>query len=485
MEDRTLLSTLLVNNTSDSGPGSLRQAILDSNAAIGSTDSIDFHIPGKGVQTIEPASPLPAITNPVLIDGFSQPGYAGTPLIQIDGSQDAAGGDGLLITGPGVTVRGLDISGFAQGVAGIHITGASATGDWVYGNFVGTDPTGKQANANWVGVEIDSGATQNLIGTNGDGVNDVAERNLISGNSTLGIWIYGQGTNDNAVAGNFIGTDAMGTASLPNSTGGIDIERYYAGNTGANGNTIGGDAAVAGNLITNNGGPGVIDNDCLGNQITANRIFGNQGQAIDLGDDGVTDNATAPRQGPNNLQNFPIIAATAVGRLQGWLGGSLPDTTFHIDVFASAGYGPGGAGEAEDYLGPIRVTTDRSGQVVFDIPYSAPAGLPFITATATDPQGNTSEVSALRRATLDVPPPSLRAVRGQALNFSSDSGDRIAIQDPDAGPLNPASDLSLSVGAGTLNLATTAGLTGSGDGTGSLSYSGSLSDLDAALNGLR
>ena len=75
MEDRTLLSTFLVTNTGDSGPGSLRQAILDSNAATGATNTIDFDIPGTGVQTIAPLSPLPAITSPVLIDGASQPGY--------------------------------------------------------------------------------------------------------------------------------------------------------------------------------------------------------------------------------------------------------------------------------------------------------------------------------------------------------------------------------------------------------------------------
>ena len=70
-----------VTSTADSGPGSLRQAILDSNTATGGTNTIDFAIPGRGVQTIAPLSPLPAITNPVLIDGTSQPGYAGTPLI--------------------------------------------------------------------------------------------------------------------------------------------------------------------------------------------------------------------------------------------------------------------------------------------------------------------------------------------------------------------------------------------------------------------
>ncbi len=200
MEDRTLLSTLLVTSTADSGSGSLRQAILDSNSATGQTNTVDFNIPGSGVQTVAPLSALPAITQPVLIDGFSQPGYAGTPLIELCGNQ-AGGGDGLTITGSNVTVRGLDINGFTQG-AGIHVTGTSATGDWIYGNFLGTDPTGTLPLPNNEGVEIDGGATQNLIGTNGDGANDAAERNLLSANTLAGVWISGQGTDGNGVAGN-------------------------------------------------------------------------------------------------------------------------------------------------------------------------------------------------------------------------------------------------------------------------------------------
>ena len=124
MEQRTLLSTFQVLNTADSGPGSLRQAILDSDAATSETNTIDFAIPGDGVQTIAPLSPLPAITQPVLIDGFSQPGYAGTPLIELSGSQ-AGPADGLTITGSDVTVRGLDITSFSQG-AGILISGTGA-----------------------------------------------------------------------------------------------------------------------------------------------------------------------------------------------------------------------------------------------------------------------------------------------------------------------------------------------------------------------
>ncbi len=127
------------------------------------------------------------------------------------------------------------------------------------------------------------------------------------------------------------------------------------------------------------------------------------GEAIDLGGNGVVYNSTSPRQGPNNLQNFPIVVTTAAGPLKGWLGGSTPDTTFRIDLFASAAFDPDGPGEAEVYLGSLEVTTDASGQAVFDVPYAPPAGKPAVTATATDPQGNTSQVSALRRAAFQAP----------------------------------------------------------------------------------
>ncbi len=210
MEDRTLLSTFLVTNTGDSGPGSLRQAILDSNAAIGATNTIDFDIAGSGVQTIVPLSPLPAIANPVLIDGCSQPGYGGTPLIEINGSQ-AGGGDGLLITGCRMSPSAAWTSTASRQGAGIHITGAGATGDWVYGNFLGTDPTGTQAEPNEEGVEIDGGASGNLIGSNGDGVE---RRGRAEPDQRQHLRRRGdqrsRATDGNAIAGNFIGTTFTG-----------------------------------------------------------------------------------------------------------------------------------------------------------------------------------------------------------------------------------------------------------------------------------
>ena len=90
-------ATFLVNNTADNGPGSLRQAITDSNDTPGS-NTIDFGIGAVGSQqTITPATPLPGITDPVLIDGWSQggAGYTGVPLIGIDGTTAGTGSDGL------------------------------------------------------------------------------------------------------------------------------------------------------------------------------------------------------------------------------------------------------------------------------------------------------------------------------------------------------------------------------------------------------
>ena len=282
IEDRTLLSTFLVSNTGDSGPGSLRQAILDSNNAAGATNTIDFDISGTGVQTIVPLSPLPAITNPVLIDGWSQPGYGGTPLIELSGSQ-VGGGDGPEITGPNVTVRGLDINNFSQG-AGIHITGTSATGDWIYGNFLGTDPTGTQAEPNDDGVEIDAGAANNLVGTNGDGVNDASPSETCSAATcSPASGSPARAQTNNAVAGNFIGTDITGSVALNNGTQPVtDSQGVVFGGgvviaAGASGNRIGTDGKSIDDVGERNviGGSGEDGVDICGTGTEGNVVAGN------------------------------------------------------------------------------------------------------------------------------------------------------------------------------------------------------------------
>ena len=137
---------------------------------------------------------------------------------------------------------------FSQG-AGIHITGTGATGDWIYGDFLGTDPTGTQAGPNDEGVEIDGGATTDVIGTNGDSDADAGERDVIGGNTFAGVWIHGVGTTGNVVAGDLIGTNVTGDAALPNARRPYGASGFYDNvgggviiDGGATGNRIGGDS---------------------------------------------------------------------------------------------------------------------------------------------------------------------------------------------------------------------------------------------------
>jgi hypothetical protein len=137
LEDRRLLATFLVTNTDDSGSGSLRQAILDANADP-FVDTIAFVIAGGGVQTIRPASALPAITKPVVIDGTTQPGFTGTPLIVLDGGSAGLFANGLTLTGGHSAVEGLVINNFGR--SAIVLSGQGE--DLVVGNYLGTDVTG-------------------------------------------------------------------------------------------------------------------------------------------------------------------------------------------------------------------------------------------------------------------------------------------------------------------------------------------------------
>src|SRR5436309_2529007 len=89
-------ATFTVSTTADSGAGSLRQALLSANLSPGA-DTIRFNLAGiTGVRTIAPRTELPAITGPLSVDGSSQPGFAGRPLIQLSGS-NAVGAAGLRI----------------------------------------------------------------------------------------------------------------------------------------------------------------------------------------------------------------------------------------------------------------------------------------------------------------------------------------------------------------------------------------------------
>jgi hypothetical protein len=460
-----LPSVFTVTTTADSGAGSLRKAITSANNHAG-LDKIDFNIPGTGVQIIQPLSPLPSLSDPVLLDGTSQPGYAGTPLIELDGSKAGNSTVGLYLSGNGSTVKGLIINHF--GGDGIDIIGSNNV---IQSNYIGTDATGTVAEGDkGCGISIFSGGQSNLVGTDGDGVNDSAERNIISANGFSGVAISGSGTNGNIVAGNYIGTDVTGTVALGNGEAGVNLfggaqsnrvgsssaDADPAGeanvlsangwngvaisgtNTKSNvvtGNLIGTDVTGTkalgntlpgvqihggpqsneiglpglGNTIAFNKDPGIVVQDptSTGDSIRGNAVFSNGGLAIDLNWDGVTLNhAGGGVAGPNNLQNYPSLASAVPGSttmVSGSLN-SVASTTYTLDFYATPVPNPTWFGDSQQYLGSTTVTTDAGGNASFSVTLAA-ATTPgeWITATATDPSGDTSEYSL----DLKMPAPSL------------------------------------------------------------------------------
>jgi uncharacterized repeat protein (TIGR01451 family) len=265
LESRAVPATFTVTTIADSGPGSLRQAITNANGASG-VDTISFNIPGAGLHTIAPTSPLPAITDPTIINGYSQPGSrpnADGPgladnaaiAIELSGANAGPNANGLQISVGGTSVRGLAIGGFAG--SGIVLSGTA--GDSVQGCFIGTDPTGTQRRPNREGVLVLSPG--NFIGGTAP-----SARNLISANRNRGVLIaIGNG---NTIQGNFIGTDATGTRALGNAGAGIAI-------SSSSNNTVGGTAPGAGNLISGNQGSGVaIDDSAPAPAPTGNTIQG-------------------------------------------------------------------------------------------------------------------------------------------------------------------------------------------------------------------
>ena len=528
-----------VTNTLDSGPGSLRQAIITANAAAAPV-SISFNIPatdpgfvdddatmlggdpGPDVFVIKPLSSLPAINNPnyaIKIDGTTQTTFGGDtnpfgPEIVLNGSL-AGIADGLDIYSANNTVEGLNIQTFYDyGICisavragerdrrqlhryrphrhgrrgqqilwrqhlqyseqhdrrnhrrheissreysvGVRIYGAAASGNVIEGNYIGTNAAGTAAVANASQGVYLYNAPNNTIGGITAGARNVISGNSANPNPTSGIYIAGSTASGNVIEGNYIGTDATGTAAVANRSGvrvespnntiggttagtrnvisgnwagvlilgstasGNVIEGNYIGTdaTGtvavANGdgvqiesasnNTIGGTAAGAANVISGNTswGIGVGDAAAIGNAMRGNSIYSNGGLGIDLNCDGVTPNHVGSATGPNNLQNFPVLSDVVVGT-QTKVGGSLnslPNATYTLDFYANAAADPSGYGQGQRYLGSTSVTTDAAGNATFSVTLpSATASGEWISVTATDAGGNTSEFSSMPSGT--------------------------------------------------------------------------------------
>jgi CSLREA domain-containing protein len=353
--------------TAAAGECTLRAAIEQANITAGA-DAINFNIAGAGVHTITPLSALPNITQTVTIDGYTQPGASPNTLavgndavllIEINGGSQNA--DLFHFFDSNNVIRGLVINSAPfDGIFLGNPNGIPTSGNVVEGNFIGTDPTGTIARGNGrFGVSLYFfPSANNLIGGT-----TPAARNIISGNGH-GVVIGSVGSTNNVVRGNYIGTTVSGTTALGNSGYGVGI------GTGA-----------------------------TGNRILSNAIFSNGALGIDLGGTGVTPNdAGDPDAGENNFQNFPVIASAVTSgggtMIQGTLNSTANTGGFVVEFFASPSCDSSGYGEGQRFLGSITVNTDNFGNAFINQTLaSATFAGEALTATATDPTGNTSEFS--------------------------------------------------------------------------------------------
>jgi hypothetical protein len=367
-------------------------------------------------------------------------------------------GQGVVISGSNNIVGGTTASArnilSGNKISGISISTSGSTNNLVQGNFIGTDVTGNVALPNQAdGVQVDFGPGNNTIGGTEPGAG-----NVISGNLGTGVVIRNNGTLGNKVQGNLIGTNATGTSVMGNYFSGIHIRssnnliggtepgarnvisgtvngagifigqpnpgtssgNVIQGNfigtdiTGiapmgnenhgiyiqmSSSNTIGGTNSNAANIIAYNYGNGVGLLSGTNNSILHNSIFSNTKLGIDNGTNGVSYNDPGDGDiGANNLQNFPVINSITTDLVSTTIEGTLnsfPNTTYIIEFFSNSSADPSGYGEGEHFIGSASVTTDENGDVNFsEILPVVISGGEFITATATDPDGNTSEFSA-------------------------------------------------------------------------------------------
>lgn len=322
---------------------------------------------------------------------------------------------------------------------GIPIFGAGCTQNRVVGNYIGTDVTGNTAIPNTYGVLCDDGAHGNMVGGYASGA-----QNLISGNSGYGIFLYNPQTQFDSIIGNVIGLNFNCTAKLPNANGividgptyrhfidsnvisgnlqnGIDLHiggtdsniivRNFIGTdfSGASnfGNTFDGVRIAEGpkynqigqegkgNTIAFNGGSGisVMTDSSLYNRFTENRIFSNGSIGIDLYPLGSTANDAGDCDlGPNNLMNAPVIVSSDYSSGTTTIHGTIDHTCdggnqgIAIELFAS---NIATGSQAQRFVG--RTTTNSAGEWSFITTGLLPTE--FVTATATDISGNTSELS--------------------------------------------------------------------------------------------
>jgi hypothetical protein len=274
--------TNVVTTTADVGPGSLRAAIYYATDHSGTT--IRFNLttndPGysNGVFNIHLTGYLPPlVANGTVMDGSTQPGFAGRPLVFVDGSQmipeayAPGAATGLLIYSSSNQIKDISFSDFDWN--GLTLLYADATNNTISGCWFGLDPTGTNAAPNaYQGILVASGAGGNTIG----GTNTPA-RNVLSGNSQYGIFITDSNTTGNVVLGNYLGTDFSGSNALANGLSGV----FLGNNAGSN--TIGSTNPAGRNVISGNLQYGVYLTNTAGNVISGNYLGVNAGGETALG----------------------------------------------------------------------------------------------------------------------------------------------------------------------------------------------------------
>ncbi len=319
--------------------------------------------------------------------------------------------DGVLIfNGPQSTLIGGTTAAAANTIvsnsrAGVYIIGFGSTGNAVLGNFIGTNSTGQAGLGNAVaGVILDTNAFINFVGFSTAGAG-----NVISGNK-VGVELTGAGTSSNLVQANLIGVAPNGVTALPNTTHGVLIT------TNASNNLVGGVTAGDGNIIANSGRDGVLvgsDSQIAGttaagdgNAIESNSIYSSTRLGIFLGNDVTTNppivlgNDALGHTGiNNNYQDYPSLTSAAAVGVSTTIVGTLaspnnPGSTFRIEFFSTPTPNASAFGEGKTFLGFLTVTTNAMGNFAFTVslPVMTIAGQ-YLSATATDPLGNTSEFS--------------------------------------------------------------------------------------------
>jgi parallel beta-helix repeat protein len=303
----------------------------------------------------------------------------GTLRIEIDGTSAGVSANGISFA-HAADIDGLVINNFSTG-AGVS---GGVDGIGISRCYIGTDITGLLPHSNRDGIVLSGGN------------NDLVSGCLISGNNRRGIELSGVGTS--TLSGNYIGVDKTGSSPMPNTSHGIWLNSGSVGNTigqqPANGCTL---PTFGINIVAYNGGDGIrLAGSTFSdqNRILANTIFANEGLGIDLDGDLVTLNDNLDPDAGNNLeQNYPVLVSRSGNTIYGNLK-SAPNQTFTVQFYWNLACDDAGFGQGQQYLGfKSGLTTDGTGIVIFNFTCGAiPAG-GFVTALATDANGNTSEFS--------------------------------------------------------------------------------------------